>query len=252
VDVGEDAGTPASPSDREAGWRGEAELVARRIGVPMLVAIAALTALGTGAGFAVTELWGVDAWDLGVSRDLAAGRTPGWDALARAGAFPAHTVTVAVLWAGAMAVAAWRTRHWAVPVLLLVAIGGEKLTYLVTSWIVGRPRPPVESLGHVFATSSFPSGHVASAITLYGGLVLAVAWSTGRRGRHALAAGAGAAAAVAIAALVAFSRVYSGQHYPSDVVAGAVLGLAWLALARELVLRVSRQQQQQQQPRGPG
>src|SRR5688572_22481609 len=126
-----------------AGWRDEAERIARRIGVPMLVAIVALTAVGTGAGFAVTEGFGgaVDSWDLDVSRDLAAGRTAGWDAVARAGAFPAHTVTVALVWAGAMAVAAWRTRHWAIPVFLLVAIGGEKLTYLATSWIVGRPRP---------------------------------------------------------------------------------------------------------------
>lgn len=37
-----------------------------------------------------------------------------------------------------------------------------------------------------------------------------------------------------LVACVAFSRVYLGVHYPSDVVAGAVLGASWSALASRL------------------
>jgi undecaprenyl-diphosphatase len=125
-------------------------------------------------------------------------------------------------------------------VFLLAAVGGEKLTYLVASSIVDRPRPDVPPLGHVFSTSSFPSGHVASAITLYGGLAVAWLWlDGGRRSRPrsrrvpmVLASGV-----AALALLVALSRTYRGHHHLSDVVWGALLGVAWLWWAWWLVLR---------------
>jgi len=68
-------------------------------------------------------------------------------------------------------------------------------------------------------TPSFPSGHTATSIA--GALALARVWPSARW----LLGG--------LAALIAFSRVYVGVHYPSDILAGAVLGiaLAWLVLA---------------------
>ena len=68
-------------------------------------------------------------------------------------------------------------------------------------------------------TPSFPSGHTATSIA--GALALARIWPAARW----LLGG--------LAALIALSRVYVGVHYPSDILAGAVLGvaLAWLVLA---------------------
>ena len=84
--------------------------------------------------------------------------------------------------------------------------------------LVGRPRPFVADPAiHVVGaylppTFSFPSGH--AALSFSAAVVLAHAL---RRGR---------AAWYLLAALIAFSRVYIGVHYPIDVVVGTLVGLA--------------------------
>lgn len=221
-------------------WQDTAEQIGRQVGLPMTAALVALTVLSIGAGVLVTDVLdaSIARADLDLARELADDRDPTITSITAAATVLADSVNVAVLWVGAMAVAAWRTRSRAIPVFLLVAIGGEKLTYLVTSVVVGRPRPPVPALGVVHATTSFPSGHVGSAIVLYGGLAVALAWHRRRLGRP-LPAPAVAALAVAVAVvagLVGFSRLYRGHHYLSDVGWGVLLGVVWLATAWHLVL----------------
>lgn len=76
-----------------------------------------------------------------------------------------------------------------------------------------RPIPATQSLLHrVPVTTSFPSGHAASA----------AAFATAAALESPLLGLAAGALAVAVAA----SRVYAGVHYPSDVVAGAAVGCA--------------------------
>jgi undecaprenyl-diphosphatase len=68
-------------------------------------------------------------------------------------------------------------------------------------------------------TSSFPSGHAASAFTA----------------AMLLAGGPATPLWFALAAAVASSRVYTQMHHASDVVAGAALGLVLGAIARRVV-----------------
>ena len=71
------------------------------------------------------------------------------------------------------------------------------------------------------ASNSFPSGHATSCF----GIAVAVAWVCRGTGRGWIGW-----AAIGWATLVAFSRVYLGVHFLSDVIAGATLGAVFGAL----------------------
>lgn len=113
----------------------------------------------------------------------------------------------------------------------IVVVGGglaiELAAYLTITYVVGRPRPSVDATASLPSTPSFPSGHVAAAVVLYGAIAVVV-WTleTSRSLRAAAVV-----VAVVIPTLVAVSRVYEGLHYPSDIAAGAVLGASCLFVA---------------------
>ena len=109
-------------------------------------------------------------------------------------------------------------RHHAclLPTGLVVELGA----FLTVSAIIGRERPDVTPLGSVPSTSSFPSGHVAAGVVLYGGLVVIAASITGSKA----VARAAAVPAVITVAYVASARVYEGVHHPTDLIGGAMLG----------------------------
>jgi undecaprenyl-diphosphatase len=81
------------------------------------------------------------------------------------------------------------------------------------------PEGPLPYGMHRPLTSSFPSGHAASAFTA----------------ATLLAGGPASPVWFALAAVVASSRVYTQMHHTSDVVAGAALGVALGLVARRLV-----------------
>ena len=72
---------------------------------------------------------------------------------------------------------------------------------------------------------SFPSGHAATGIAVFGLLGLLAATASHTRRRRVAAIGVG----FVIGALIGASRVVLNVDYASDVLAGAALGLAWLA-----------------------
>lgn len=92
-------------------------------------------------------------------------------------------------------------------------------------WMWNRERPRIIA-GGVAAPElhSFPSGHVALVVAVYG--LLAYLWARSSRSRTERVA-----AAVLLAALgvtVGWARLRLGAHWPSDVVAGIVIGAVWL------------------------
>jgi undecaprenyl-diphosphatase len=105
---------------------------------------------------------------------------------------------------------------------LLAVVGADGLQNAIKA-IVNRPRPSVTHLEHV-TSSSFPSGHATQCTAFLVALVALVYSAASDRGRMAAAL-----CAVVLVCAVGASRVYLGVHYPTDVVAGIILGGAWAA-----------------------
>ena len=106
----------------------------------------------------------------------------------------------------------------------------ESVSGALKAW-VERDRPPLsnpdpEPLVNLPETYSFPSGHATVSFACATVLALAVP-----RLRVPL---------YALAALIAFSRVYVGVHFPLDVLAGAVLGVAIAIALRMLAAALRR------------
>ncbi|MBA3384107.1 MAG: phosphatase PAP2 family protein [Actinobacteria bacterium] len=102
--------------------------------------------------------------------------------------------------------------------LLLVATTALTTSFVTSlfKYLVQRDRPPTvvldpEPLVGVPTTSSFPSGHASTSF--------ACAYVVSRLAPRLTVY------VYALAALIGFSRIYVGVHYPLDVLAGAVLGL---------------------------
>jgi membrane-associated phospholipid phosphatase len=120
----------------------------------------------------------------------------------------------------------WRRQahYWLLALLLAVPPG--MLLNVLLKFSYQRARPSFEHPLLTLPTYSFPSGHTLAATVFYG-LLACYLWTrlqgTGRR----LAAMAGAALMVA---LIAFSRMYLGVHYLTDVLAAVAEGLGWLAV----------------------
>lgn len=116
--------------------------------------------------------------------------------------------------------ASLREPLYALQVILATAAAGLWMTIAKSS--IQRPRP--EPMLRLISASgySFPSGHASGAAALYLTLALIICeYIPSRRGRIAVITGA-----VVLILLVAFSRVYLGVHYPSDVTAGICVGAA--------------------------
>ncbi len=183
----------------------------------LLLALLVLILLGWAAG----ELWvaSIGSAETELMRELAAERSQGLIDFARVVTWlgslwvlvPLGLVSCGLLVRAGLAADA---------VALALALLGAVVIYHVTKGLVARPRPPVEHLQKV-SGFSFPSGHATQAGAFWLALALCA-----RRIRRQAAVPAAAAAAIVVTT-VAFSRVYLGVHYPSDVVAGAALGAAW-------------------------
>lgn len=111
-------------------------------------------------------------------------------------------------------------------VVFLVASACRPLSGLI-KWLTERPRPSA-ALVHVTerpTDPSFPSGHVLSAMLFYGVLaVLLEATNLPRTARRLIQA-----TCVAVILLMGPSRVYTGAHWPSDVLGGYLWGILVLS-----------------------
>jgi len=122
---------------------------------------------------------------------------------------------------------------------LAFAVPGGMVLNVALKFYFQRARPVFEDPLVTLATYSFPSGHTTAATCFYGLLVSYLviarpAWSV-RLGT--------VAACVAMVLLVAFSRVYLGAHYVSDVLAAMAESVAWLAVCITAISTLRRRRE---------
>ncbi|MFB9377840.1 phosphatase PAP2 family protein [Kineococcus gynurae] len=127
-------------------------------------------------------------------------------------------------------VLAW-SRGWRRPALVVLVAGVVgAVTSPVLKAIVDRVRPAVEAGLTTAGGGAFPSGHALASATVLGLLLLVL--HPPRTRRSALLRGTGT---VALLGLVGVDRVWLGAHWPSDVLAGWLLGLAIVLTARAVL-----------------
>jgi membrane-associated phospholipid phosphatase len=118
-------------------------------------------------------------------------------------------------------------RWWRLAAFFLTAILIEVTAYRAIVALVPRERPDVQRLEDLPVLHSFPSGHVAASIAVYGSLALVLAAHV-RDSRWRYAA---YALGIGLPLFVAGSRMYRGMHNPTDALAGVLMGCLAVAVA---------------------
>lgn len=133
-----------------------------------------------------------------------------------------RTVTASIT----LAVLAWLLwrRAWSSAAYWVSAIGCSALATSVFKLVLQRPRP-LAGLYSGWSAFSFPSGHSVINATLYGFLAFLIAREV-RPAWRAVSVGGALLMSIAIA----FSRLYLGAHWLSDVAAGLAFAVAWVTV----------------------
>ena len=200
-----------------------------RLGIAFVAVVAVFVAVGE-----VLTNWsalgGIVDLDRRVAEDVADGRTDVGNDLAPWAAGIADTpikIGLSILICGFLI---WRLRRWRETAMIAMSLIFEATAFIVTTTIVGRPRPEVERLLESPVNTSFPSGHVAAA-AVYSAIAVVVFWNTRAVWARTLAVVFSVLAPIA----VGWARIYQGMHYLSDVVAGVVLGVVSVVIVAKVL-----------------
>lgn len=110
-------------------------------------------------------------------------------------------------------------RLWRTALFWLVAIAGSAILASILKAAIQRSRP---DLWAVQASFGFPSGHATQSMAI--AIALVILWRASRKIPIIVAI------SIAAVFLVGVCRMYLGFHYPSDILAGWMLSLAWVSV----------------------
>ncbi len=123
-------------------------------------------------------------------------------------------------------------RRWTAALTVLCVIGGGQIVSTLVKNLVDRARPDIVTHLALEVSPSFPSGHAMMSMITYVTFAALIGWNI----KHKAARVFLVSAAVALSLAIGLSRLYVGVHWPTDVLAGWCLGLAWLAIWGLVVL----------------
>lgn len=185
--------------------------------------------VGVGRLITVTFAGSVDPWDNDLSRWVAGQRTGSLDPLADGGTYLGETVVgVGVLVVVAIAFSLWR-RSWRPAMFFVLVEAGVGGLYAIATALDPRQRPPVRILDPgLVPDHSFPSGHVATAVVAYGG-ILVLTWACARSALRWVAV------LGLLPVLVLLARLYQGAHHLTDVLTSVAYASLWLLVVARVV-----------------
>lgn len=114
----------------------------------------------------------------------------------------------------------WRRRMYRMATLLAASVGGAALLNLLLKTFFQRARPALWERLVMEDSYSFPSGHAMASSALALSFIV-ICWPT--RWRYV-----SIICAVLYIALIGFSRLYLGVHYPTDVLGGWIVSAGWV------------------------
>jgi undecaprenyl-diphosphatase len=122
------------------------------------------------------------------------------------------------------------TRRWRPVIFVATVMLGELGAFLSAAAVVRRPRPDVTHLDHHLPTSAFPSGHEAAACCLYAAVAILVIGHAHGWWRWLFLV-----PAIVVPVLVAWSRLYRGEHHPTDILGSLLFSALWLTATSVLI-----------------
>jgi undecaprenyl-diphosphatase len=118
-----------------------------------------------------------------------------------------------------------QARYWSAFFIFMTAVSGEIVSFAMKG-VFSRPRPSIAPHLREAFSSSFPSGHAMQSAIIY--LTLGAMLMRLTEGR--LTKIYCCTVAMLLTFLVGVSRLWLGVHYPTDVLAGWIVGLFWASI----------------------
>ncbi|MEK7132807.1 MAG: phosphatase PAP2 family protein [Patescibacteria group bacterium] len=142
--------------------------------------------------------------------------------------------TIAGLTLIALIILAYR-KQWHYVLGFVVSVLGSTVATFIIKELVERPRPVSPIFAYLETSFSFPSGHATRAAAFFI-FLLWVIWNFLSPMWRKVSIGVVAT----IILLIGFSRLYLGVHYPSDVLAGFLVGAVFVILGIKVTKILSR------------
>ena len=134
-------------------------------------------------------------------------------------------------------------RFWAGVFMVVIAWAAEGGLWVVLSAYYNRPRPVFDvPVWHQMTAPGFPSGHSIAAVMCFGLLAYLIVPKISSRFWKAVVI----VTAVLVILYIGFSRLFVGDHYLTDVLAGYALGVALCGLVYTLVEVIARKLEHRQ------
>ena len=168
--------------------------------------------------------------DTAIPRWFAAHRTPTLNQWSNDVSVACATTGILIVAVAACVIFLAVTRHWRPVIFIAVVMFGELAAFLAAAAVVKRPRPYVHHLDHHLPTSAYPSGHMAATCCLYIAIAILVMGHTKGWWRWLFVA-----LAVVMPVAIALSRMYRGEHHPTDVLGSLIFAALWLTATTLLI-----------------